>query len=316
MKKLIFLILSVLILININCSSSDTNEEAPIDEAKPVGEFIDDWSFRVFPKLGDNFDLAEFKIWVPEDANNLKAVLILSNHANGGSFGWLSLEEWRNYARAEKLALMAIHVKTTTADGFYTNASGGSGDALIKALDTITYKNNLKDVNKLPFLMQGYSAGGVFSYYFSNFKPDRVIAFVNIRGGAVGLTADTNNNIPGLMLLGENDALSRNQNMGAVVLSKRDKGGAFSYAIEPEVDHFGNLGPSWELTRAFFSVALDKRLTSGSNTLNSIPENTGWLGNNATTEIFAFDDYPDPTKQASWLIDESFALKWKAYQEN
>ncbi|PIA81124.1 hypothetical protein BFR04_15620 [Gaetbulibacter sp. 4G1] len=315
MKKYFFLIFSALTLINTSCSSSDSNEQG-LTETKPVGEFIDDWSFSVFPKLGDNFDLAEFKMWVPEDVSDLRAILILSNHANGGSFGWLSLDEWRNYARAEKLALMAINVKTTTADGFYTNASGGSGDALIKALDTITYKNNLTDINKLPFLMKGYSAGGVFSYYFSNFKPERIIAFVNIRGGAVGLTSDTNNNTPGLMLLGENDAVSRNQNMGGVVLSKRDKGGAFSYAIEPDVDHFGNLGPSWELTRAFFSVALDKRLTPGSNTLNIIPENTGWLGNNATKEIFTFDNYPNITKHASWLIDESFALKWKAYQAN
>jgi len=313
MKNLLALLVVSTLLITA-CSSSNDEQKPPDTETKPVGEFIDDWSFRVFPKLQDNFDLAEFKLWVPENTSDLRAVLILSNHANGGSFGWLSLDEWRNFAKTERLALMAINVETTTADGFYTNAKGGSGDALLKALDTITYKNNITDISKLPFLMKGYSAGGVFSYYFSDFKPERVIAFVNIKGGAVGLTANGNNNVPGLMLLGENDAVSRNQNMAAVVLSKRNEGGAFSYAIEPDVDHFGNLGPSWKLTRDFFSAALSKRLTDGTNELNIIPENSGWLGNNATKEIYVFNEFPNPTKEGSWLINEAFALKWKAFQ--
>lgn len=313
MKNLFVLFLTFTLLLT-SCSSSNDDQTPPDYENKPVGEFIDNWSFRVFPKLGDNFDLAEFKLWVPESTNNLKAVLILCNYSNGGSFGWLNLEEWKNFAKTEKLALMAINVKTTTADGFYTDAKGGSGDALLKALDTITYKNNIANISKLPFLMKGYSAGGVFSYYFSDFKPERVIAFVNIRGGAVGLTASGNSNIPGLMLLGENDAISRNQNMSGVVLSKRNEGGVFSYAIEPDVDHFGNLAPSWELARDFFSAALSKRLTDGTNELNIIPENSGWLGNNATKEIFPFNEFPNPTKEGSWLIDEAFAQKWKAYQ--
>ena len=162
--------------------------------------------------------------------------------------------------------------------------------------------------------MQGYSAGGVFSYYFSDFKPERVIAFVNIRGGSVGLTSNANNNIPGLMLLGEDDVVSRNQNMAAVVFSKRNVGGAFCYAIEPDVDHFGDLKTSWKLTRDFFSASLNKRLISGTNELNIITENTGWLGNNTTKEIFSFNEFPNPTIEGSWLIDEEFALKWKAYQ--
>ena len=315
--KNLFALFIVSTLLVVSCNSSDLGEEIlQNQEPKPIGEFIDDWSFRVFPKLDDNFGIAEFRLWVPDNINNIKAILVLSNSYNSNGLGLVNFEEWQTFAIQNNLSLLSVHLKDTNQTTSYTSASNGSGNALLKALDTIAYKNNVSYISKLPFLLQGYSAGGVFSYYFSDFKPERVIAFANIRGGAVGLTSDANNNIPGLMLLGENDAASRNQNMGAVVLSKRDKGGAFCYAIEPNVDHFGDLDSSWELIRAFFTVALNKRLTTGSNTLHVISENTGWLGNNATKEIFAFDSYPNPTKEASWLIDKSFALKWKAYQSN
>lgn len=224
----------------------------------------------------------------------------------------MNLEEWRAYATDENLALLGVTLKGTR----YVLPEEGSGIALIKALDTIAYKNNISYVGKLPFLLKGYSSGGVFSYNFSHFKPERVIAFVNIRGGGVELTSNANNKIPGLMLLGENDLPSRNQRMTNVVLSKRNEGGLFSLAIEPEMDHFGNLFASWKLTRAFFSIVLSKRLSPGTNLLNNISENSGWLGDNMTRDIFSFDNFPQPTKDASWLIDQTFAEKWKAYQEN
>lgn len=316
MKNQLTILLTFALLIA-SCSPFDSEEQnLQNQEPKPIGEFIDDWSFKVFPKSGDNFGVAEFRLWIPDNISNVKAILVLSSSYNSNGLGLVNSEEWQTFAKQNSLSLLSVHLKDTNQTTSYTSASNGSGDALLKALDTIAYKNNISYISKLPFLIQGYSAGGVFSYYFSDFKPERTIAFANIRGGAVGLTSDANNNVPGLMLLGENDAVSRNQNMGAVVLSKRDKGGLFGYAIEPDVDHFGDLGPSWELIRAFFIAVLNKRLATNANTLKDIPENTGWLGNNATREIFTFDDYPNPTKEASWLIDESFALKWKTYQSN
>ena len=312
--KNIFPIALVGILSITGCSfdaleNKTTNDEI---ENRPIGEFIDDWTFSVFSKTTFDFDEAKFRLWLPEGENELRAILVILSFSNGSSFGDITLDEWKTYASNEKLALMGV----TLRGGNYVAPELGSGDALIKALDTITFRNNIPEVGKLPLLLKGYSAGGVFSYNFSLFKPERVIAFVNIRGGGIELTSNANNNIPGLMLLGENDMASRNQRMRDVVLSKRSEGGIFGYAIEPEMDHFGNLFTSWRLTRAFFSTALNKRLTPETNVLNTISENSGWLGDNGTHEIFTFDDYPNSIENASWLIDEAFAEKWKAYQGN
>jgi len=297
----------------VSCSST-TPQELPIPQAetKPAGEFIDDWTFNVFPKISESFDEAKFRLWLPEDEENIRAILVILSFYNGSSFGDITLEEWQTYAKDEKLGLLGV----TLRGGNYTDAGMGSGEALIKAVDTITHRNNIPDIGKLPFLLKGYSAGGVFSYYFSHYKPERVIAFVNIRGGGIDLIPNGNNNVPGLMLLGENDVPSRNQRMTNVVLSKRNEGRLYSYAIEPNADHFWGLSPSWTLTRAFFSSALSKRLSPETNVLNTINENSGWLGNNITRDIYSFDNFPNLVKDSSWLIDQTFAEKWKAYQGN
>ncbi|WP_347922788.1 hypothetical protein [Pontimicrobium sp. SW4] len=313
MKK--FFPIICIVVLSITACSFDAIDKTPTkvtNESKPVGEFIDNWTFNVFSKTSFDFEEAKFRLWLPEDEENIRAILVLLSFHNGSTFGDMTLEEWQTYAKDEKLGLLGV----TLRGGNYPDVSMGSGEALIKALDTITYKNNIPDIGKLPLLLKGYSAGGVFSYNFSHLKPERVIAFVNIRGGGINPTSNTNNNVPGLMLLGENDESSRNQRMTDVVLSKRAEGNLYGLAIEPDMDHFGGLFTSWRLTRAFFSAALDKRLTPETNTLNNIQENSGWLGNNTTKEIHAFDNYPNATIEASWLIDETFAEKWKAYQEN
>ncbi|MES1181976.1 MAG: hypothetical protein ABUL44_04185, partial [Flavobacterium sp.] len=69
------------------------------------------------------------------------------------------------------------------------------------------------------------------------------------------------------------------------------------------------------LTRQFFSVALSKRTTAGSTALVSISQESGWLGNNALNNAVPYDNYTANKKAASWLIDESVAKAWIAYQK-
>lgn len=303
-------IILLLLFVAMACNSNTVEEEEPLPIV-PYGEFIDDWTFNVDPRSGASFDEANFRLWLPEGEEELRAILIILSFSDGSSFGDIRLEEWRNYAEDEKLGLLGVSLKGRDR---YANVDLGSGDALIRALDTITFRNNIPKTSKLPFLLCGYSAGGVFAYNFSWFKPERTIAFVSMR--AVGSPVSIiNNNAPGLMLLAENDLAIRNSNLKNMVLKSREEAYLYSYAIEPTYDHFGPLQDSWELSRSFFTTALKKRLKMGSNDLNVIPKNTGWLGNNDNLEVYSFDEYPYDIKTASWLIDENFAEDWKVYQE-
>jgi len=314
--KFIKSILLLFLLLIFGCNIISFEEPiSTLPEPEVNGEFIDDWTYKVYPNSQDNFDVAEFRLWTPENTTNLKAILILAHSNNSNALGLARSESWQEYANSENLGILAVHLKSfSTTAKHYSDARGGSGDALLLALDSITQRNNIQYINDLPFLMRGYSAGGMFSYHFSAFKPKRLIAFVNIRGSRLEETPSINKNIPGLMLLGENESPIGNQHMKNIVISKRREGGAWSYAIEPNQDHFGNLEPSDALAKTFFSAALIQRLSNDTNQLISIAENSGWLGDNVSKNTFPFNNYPNAVDEASWLIDETFAHQWKNYQ--
>lgn len=253
-------------------------------------------------------------MWIPDNINidSIKAILVLCHSYNSNGLGLVNSDEWQSFAIQNNLALLSVHLKDINQTS-YTRAANGSGDALLLALDSITTKNNVSKIKELPFLFRGYSAGGVFSYFFSEFLPEKVICFVNIRGGSLDFTSDINNSIPGLMLVGEHET-NRIERIKNIISPKRDTGALWSYAIEPDMDHFGNLQKSYELARHFFTIALDKRLSNDSEQLNLIEENTGWLGNNSTKEIFYFSQFPNQPKEASWLLNETFSNYWKNFQ--
>jgi len=296
----------------IGCNKSQNEDPIVIDEI-PIGEFIDDWTFRFFPEVGDNFDTAEFRLWLPASTDNLKGIVILCTHYNGNGLHLAGTSNWKEFATNEQLAIVSVRLESINSIGVYTNASNGSGNALIKSIDTLSEKYNILKLKTLPFLMRGYSAGGIFSYSFSEFMPEKVIAFSNIRGGSLNPTSSINENVLGFMLVGELESSNINR-IRDIVLSKRNNGAVWGYATEPNMDHFGNLTASDELTQSFFSIALNKRIISGSNQLTTVTEDSGWLGNNDSNEAHSFNTYPDDRKNASWLINEEFASKWKLFQ--
>ena len=296
---------------------SDTNNFQPIF----IDHFIDDWACAVNPGTGANFNVAEFRLWIPDKSvvPEVKAILILAEGSNSNAMYLTSEAQWRDYAIANKIALLGVHLESENAKTVfesYSNASGGSGAALLKALEAIATKNNAPQISSLPFLLRGYSAGGMFTYFFSAYQPKRTVAFADIRGWIIDQNADETKNIPGLFLIGELDMHNSSQlyMMKQIVQNKRKQDGLWSYAIEPGADHFDGFESSDSLIQLFFSSALKSRLSTTSNDLQTVPPSAGWLGNNDTKAVSSYALYPDDKAEAGWLIDEAFAKAWKKYQ--
>lgn len=303
----------VVFIFFLSCSGDSIEKEIlkDVQKEESIGEFIDDWTFRVFPESPyNNFDVAEFRLWLPENRTDLKAVLILLHSANSNALGLANSPEWQAFAKKENLALCGVNF----TGGSYSSAAGGSGQALLDAIEQITIKNTVPQITQLPFLMRGYSAGGNFSYNFSNFKPEKVVGLVSIRGGQLE-TSTKNITVPGVILTGDMEGEQRNAFLKDIALDKRDDGGLWSFAIEPDATHFSQLKASDDLARIFFSSVLKKRITADSDQLKTIPEDSGWLGNNTRTDIYTYSDYPGNKTSAFWLVDEDFANAWLNFQK-
>jgi hypothetical protein len=317
-RYLLFFLMIVLFACKKTATQSDTNTYQPVF----IDHFIDDWACAVNPGTGANFDVAEFRLWIPDtiDVPKVKAILVLAEGSNSNATNMTISNDWRAYAIANKIALMGVHLESKSSQTVfdnYANASGGSGEALIKALEAITTHNHVPHIAALPFLLRGYSAGGMFSYFFSDYQPKRVIAFADIRGWIINQNASETKYIPGLFLIGELDMplSSQRDMMQQIVQSKRKQDGLWSYAIEPDADHFAGLAASDSLIKLFFSSALTYRLSTASNDLLTIAPASGWLGNTDTKSIFPYATYPEEKEKAGWLIDESFAKAWKEFQK-
>lgn len=311
MKIIAFFIIAFLTLLG--CESFEPEQDKLPDG--PIGEFMDEWTFKINPEPTDNFDIAEFRLWIPENSDSLQAVLVLLNSYNSNGLSLANIQHWQDFATKLNLAIVSVHFASINS-AYYGLASSGSGNALLTALDTLAIAHDVTYISSLPILLRGYSAGGVFSYYFSLFKPERVLAYANIRGGGVDVSSSKNNGVPGIMLIGDLDSQFSINEISRTVKTKRNNGALISYAIKPNEDHFSNLTASDELTKLFFSFTIPKRVSIGSNELKPILETNGWLGNNTTNEIFNFNEYPEVQADASWLISEEFAIAWKKFQSN
>jgi hypothetical protein len=317
-RYLLLFLMTVLFACNKTKMQSDTNTYQPVF----IDHFIDDWACAVNPGTGANFDVAEFRLWIPDpsDVPEVKAILVLAEGSNSNATNMTYSNEWRAYAIANKIALMGVHLESKNSQTVfdnYANAVGGSGEALIKALEAITAKNRVQRIAALPFLLRGYSAGGMFSYFFSAYQPKRVIAFADIRGWIITQNAVETKEIPGLFLIGEMDMPLSSQRamMQQVIQQKRKLDGLWSYAIEPDADHFAGLDASDSLIKLFFSSALKYRLSTASKDLLTIAPSSGWLGNNDTKSFFPYAIYPQEKEKAGWLIDDHFAKAWQEFQK-
>src|SRR6266566_8332303 len=86
---------------------------------------------------GANYDKAEFRIWYPDKARFLRAVLVLAPGANADGRPDVRDRFWQAFASRNEIALIGCHFTDKAHEPSfienYTNAAQGSGQALLDA---------------------------------------------------------------------------------------------------------------------------------------------------------------------------------------
>ena len=145
--------------------------------------------------------------------------------------------------------------------------------------------------------------------------PERVIAFVAVKGGYYNATTDARSrSVPALFFIGEKDENVRIQSITEVFQSNRRQGAVWCLAVEPNEGH--GVGKTLDLTLAFFDAVVPLRLPAGeahNGTLRNVDQMPAWLGNLSSYEIASAASYSQPVNEAAWLPDEVTAQKWKDF---
>jgi len=215
-----------ILIICFSCSKGNTPPELDIDPTFVRGKFINDYTYQVHPRVSDAFSNAYFSLCVPENLT-IKAILVISPGSGSTSLGEVALKEWQDYAKKEKLALVGLQIENNRANEIESNV-----EALLYALKELTTKNTISEVNNLPFLFSGFSAGGKFSYSYALDQKARTIAFANIKGFmSEGTTSEST--VPGLIIAGESEGSQRVENVKKAFYAFRKDQNVICFAVEP-----------------------------------------------------------------------------------
>ena len=267
---------------------------------------------------GKNFQLAEFRFWNPNLNDDYNGILVLTPGINRDGREAVLDTVWQKFATKHNLIIVASHFKNYESNNNlrYRDASKGSGEILLKSIEKYSQEISNKNINELPLLLYGFSAGGQYNFEFASWKPERVISFVVNKGGYydTAVASSDTQKVPGIFFIGEDDLYYRNNLILGIYSANRSQGANWTLITEKDTKHSPN--NSKDLSISFFESIMTKRLKD--NKLVEINSDNPILGfpKRKTFEFFdkinktEFNNWGKLKSLTIWLPDENFANIW------
>ena len=290
-----------LLLAATTLSAQGASTGATFDETRPPGE---------------NFDKADFRLWMPAISGPLRAIVVLVPGSNGDGRPMLNDTVWQAFATLHHTALLGIHFTDKSHDQSfiedYVNVSRGSGQALLDAVTSLAVKSGHSELATAPFFMWGMSAGGQFDYEFTAWKPERVVAFVVNKGGIyyTALVPRAARQVPGLLFIGGKDLESRINTITGLFDLNRRGGALWALTEEPSVGH--EVARSRDLGAMFFEDVMALRMPAGSTELKPLSEKDGFIGQLHAKSFSPMGDTKSLNYPTAWLPTARIAKAWLA----
>lgn len=271
----------------------------------------------------------ETRLFVPDRASRVRAVIVITNYARldrGAEPALFYESDWRALSETCECALLLVKLgtirpiasNTPAANHFARNAALGGGEALLRALEHLGRDSSRPELAQAPLLFFGWSATADFGTTFAELNPKRTIGFIRYHTHRRGVPADIGvlRTIPALLIAGAKDETAGVEDAETLWRRGRSARAPWTFAVEPDATH----GDSTEL---FFRSAaalmvpwvaavVQQRVSADGGTLRSISEASGWLGNNITAEAAPHRDFKGSSEVSSWLPDEATARGWRA----
>ena len=275
------------------------------------------------PDINTYLSSAEYRVWIPEGIERVRGIII-KQHGCGADAANSGLDnandlQWQAIAAKHQFALMGTKLITQSEKrscGYWYTPAWASKDALFQALDSVAKQSKRLELNQVPWVLWGHSAGSVWSSAMLQEHPERTIAMVAIRSGGI-LFLGTNPSLidtPVLFSLGENEDVMPKYTFELpqkIFRRYRKSGALWTLAIEPNTGH--EIGNSSQLAIPYIDAVINARLAKNSNELLPIDRDGGWLADNAKHTIASLDEYKGNPQEASWLPNREIAQKWQEY---
>jgi poly(3-hydroxybutyrate) depolymerase len=271
---------------------------------------------------GNNYDKANFRLWMPRDVVTMRAILVLVPGSNGDGRSAVDDTVWQAFATRHKVALVGVQLTDKPhPQNFiehYVNVSQGSGQAFLDALSHFAERSKHPELATAPLLLWGMSAGGQFNYEFVAWKPERVLAFVVNKGGIYysALVPPAARQVPGILFVGGKDLEFRTNTIVGLFAVNRRAGALWALAEEPGAAHI--VGRSRDVALVFYDDMLKLRLddepvnAAAATELKPLTEKSGFLGDLKGKTFQPLGDGTVPNYPTAWLPTSRVARAWQA----
>lgn len=265
---------------------------------------------------GNNYVKAEFRLVIPEKHEEMTGILMLLPGFNGSSIKSRQLDSglWIDFAKKHKMALLGLCLQGDQKS-IYHNMNGDSAEAFQKALKYFAGESGIPEIEELPFLIKGASAGGQVAYGLAAIWPGKIIAFAAIKGGyyltkpkALSETAQ----VPAIIYIGENDTPIRRYNLTQLFSEHRANGAPWVLAVQPGAGH--GEGGTDVLTLPFFEEIMRLRTGRAGPKLTPVDFTKSWSSrSDSYGNIQPFDIKEKQNEKIIWLPSEDFGRKWQGF---
>jgi hypothetical protein len=261
------------------------------------------------PSDSDLFALAEYRIWIPPDAEVLRGVIV---HQHGcGRDGMVIPYDyhWRALAKKWNCALMGTHYVAADSCSTWSNPGNGSERTFLTALHNFSLQSRHPELDKVPWILWGHSGGAFWVSRMLDLHPDRIIAVFPRSGGYMNQNPGAYK-VPVMFNYG---AKERKRVNGATYLPNGRKNGAY-WSIAPDKTTGHNCGNSRLLAIPFFDACLAQRLPEkAGDDLKPMDDSRAWLGDTSFFEVYPVKEFPGEPVAGVWLPDENIARIWQEF---
>jgi poly(3-hydroxybutyrate) depolymerase len=271
--------------------------------------------YEVYAKPGDQFGTAQFKMWVPDGHTKISGILVLMPGSNGYVLELANDAKWQKVASDWNFALLTVYFTgaispdgSPAGDSDYWWSSDG-GDALLDAVRQLSQETHHPELAGAPFALIGRSAGALFDYHFAVRHPDRILAFVPIKGADNMLDpTPALREVPALWLVGEKDGHKQFiKKAKELFTANRLRGAPWCYALEIGAGH--ETGKTLQLALPYLHGMIGQRLDA-TGKLVPVDQSRGYLGDLVTEKAVPYTAYKGNPKEAAWLPDAASAKVW------
>ena len=197
------------------------------------GDLLD---YSVDPRPGENFYDASFRFVISDTVSQPSAIVVFIPGTDGDGRGVVTNATFLSISEACHAALIGCDFR---GEGLgYDDPRGGSGRALDEAISHFAGVANKPELKEIPLLLIGYSQGGMFTFNYICWRPERVKAFAALKAIFPKLQPKTASfGIPGLLVAGRTDEVGRIRAIAKAFLSATGNHSEWSFLLENGVGH-------------------------------------------------------------------------------